>query len=564
MIRFGTLIPAILLFSNLGWAAIGAPPSFFDAKIHEPSGNPTLSYKPNEENFNKVFAAWGKLARSPANSPDLRVIEKSPNFKNFVKELKAVNSADGLNKFLVEWNQKYESLSDDPQTQYFVAQMMPLIGMRGILWRLRPVFEYQGSRPSKIIKAQLSGSKATHAFIVSALRQMAVNIEAYLPTDRWRAGFDFIASPHPEFTTEHMYADFGMFQEEVSQFLVPAFGTAADRVAKIAERLPADQALVWDNTLNYGDQSFQDGGRYTAHGQAEVRATASMLFFMQHSLGLFSAYDYKALPAVEAKVGKLYGIDGGEDVGMTVEDRIKAIRSFRSEGFLDRLSSKKVSERLAQFNGKYANSKFPDGAARLASAKKALDWAIFHAVEAHKLLSAHKDSKLNFGLNPVFYSAQNFPNLATGVKQLDVLRNPGPQKVSSNLTGVTVNFDLSAFYDAQKSPENLMDLFPTGFQVCKDSGLGPNNRKKLTQQQINDGVVVDSVESHEIPVKLANGMTEYRNYYCGRPLKWSNTHWMNYFPGADKKGPGYMRVVNETMMSSLGTNYLWLPMGNFF
>lgn len=64
--------------------------------------------------------------------------------------------------------------------------MLQIEPFRGIVWRLRPLFETRG---------MFSGNKATRSAAVTLIRAAGNLQNLYLPTEQWKAGFDYVAPP---------------------------------------------------------------------------------------------------------------------------------------------------------------------------------------------------------------------------------------------------------------------------------------------------------------------------------------------------------------------------------
>lgn len=489
-------------------------PVVMPAFPNDPVMDEALTSYPDEAEFNKVFADWQNLKRAPA-SASFGENDLTPGFKEYRTELLQVKSADQLEAFIKKYNGKYDQL--DPHTQYFVAQLVPFQIFRGILWKLRPIVE------TGIVGGSETGSRATHSAVVSALRATAANIEAYLPTDQWRAGFQYIAEPTSSMSKADQFSTMSQFQAALVTKLAPLLAQTALRLSAILKKMPANKVFAWDSKINYGSGSFDDGlNRYIGHGQAEVRSTYAMVLFQIHNVFVWSSYNVDALPKVEGEIGKLYGIDGffpGQDLGVTSQDRITKLKEFQQAGFMA-----------------FDNT---NGPTYMLKAGGYLRKAVDAAVEVQRLLNGRNGDPA-FALNPIFFRNEASPLLGKGVDKLKNLLK-GPGEVHSGITGETVTVNLAAFYSQPPSnlpKKSLMDLLPSAF---------------------------DTSGQPEPEIKNEKGeVLKYRNYLRGRPIGWENDTWSTYIPSAAGKEPGYMAMANRVLRSSLGTNYFWIPMGYYF
>ncbi len=457
---------------------------------------------PSEENFNQVLAAWNKMKRSPA-SAEFNEGALSPDFKTIRDNVLAAKTADALDAELKRMETQFKNL--DPHAKYFAAQMLVMRDMRGIVWRLRPIVE---SGPN--------GSKATHSMVVSLLRTTRSGLEGYLPTEQWRAGFDYVTIPSKEQSKTDQFQTVHAFQDWIGTTEAKRLATAAHAVAEIIKQAKPETVYVWDNQLSFGKGTFEDGlARYEGHGQAEMRATYAYMLFSLHNLYVACAYNMDKIASVQASMGRLYGVEGfipGRTLGVTYEDRVGVLNGYRAQGFFA-LDQKSGKEYMAKAYGYLKAS---------ATASE------------HVYNLAQNGRESGFALNTLVLRPEQAPTLKGGLDKFKLMV-AGPTQLRSRLTGKTVDLDLPAFYT--NPPESLLDLLPNAF----DKGGRP------------------------VSAQNAKGETlQWRDYLVGAPNSWNNNEWAKYVPSAANKDKSYMSEANQILRTSIGSNYFWTPMGYYF
>lgn len=499
-----TLLSFVLIstFSGLAW---GGPkkPAFLKEFPTDAAMTEAITAYPSEENFNQVMAAWGKMKRSPA-SGELNEGALSKDFKTIRDNVLAAKDADALEAELKRIDKDFKNL--DPHAKYFAAQMLIMKDMRGIVWRLRPIVE---SGPNS--------SKATHSLVVSLLRTTRSGLEGYLPTDQWRAGFDYVTIPSKEQSPKtDQFQTVHDFQNWLAETQGRRIAAAASVVAEVLRQANADTVYAWDNQLSFGKGTFEDGlARYEGHGQAEMRATYAYMMFSLHNLYVACAYNMDKMAAVQASMGRLYGIDGflpGRNLGVTYEDRVGVLNEYRNDGFFA-IDEKHGREYMGKAYG------------YLKASSDAAD-------QVYKL--TQKGNEVGFALNPLVFRPEQAPTLKGGLEKFRAMV-AGPTQLRSRLTGKTVDLDLPAFYT--NPPASLLKLLPDDFE----KGGRP------------------------VTAKNAKGETlQWRDYLIGAPKSWDNTEWAKYVPSAANKEKGYMAEANQILRTSIGSNYFWTPMGYYF
>lgn len=504
-----TMLSLAFIFASLTVTASQAAPKKSKALLPFPTTEAmteAISAYPSDENFNGMLAKWKNLKRAPANSEFSESnIASSPSFKMIRDRFLEIKTADELEAELAKLETDIDKM--DAHAKYFAAQMLVFKEMRGLMWRLRP-----------IVDAGAKGNRVTHSMIVSMLRSTRAGIDAYLPTEQWKAGFDFATQPSKKMSAGDQFQTVRDFQNWLATTVGPRLAKSIAIVAHAINSANADTVFVWDNKMSYGKGAFDDGlKRFEGHGQAEMRSTYAFMLFSLHNLYVGCAYNLDDIANVEASIGKLYGIDGffpGRDLGVTSEDRVGTVMKYRPSGFysLDAKNGRRYMERAFGY---------------LKNAVKAAD----HSYQ----LTQGKVANDNFSLNPILYQRDVSPTLGTGLEKFKAMVE-GSTTLRSRITGTTVQVNLPAFY--LQPPESLMDLLPTGFE----NSMPPTAK-----------------------IKNEKGETlEYRNYQRGSPIQWRNEVWQKYVPSAAGQKPGYMLEANQILRTSIGSNYFWTPMSYYF
>lgn len=492
-----TTFSALAIGAGKKAAAPALAPFPTDAAMTE-----AITAYPAEENFNQVMSAWTKMKRSPA-SAEFNEGNLSKDFKTIRDNVLAAKTADALDVELKRIETEFKNL--DPHAKYFATQMLIMKDLRGIVWRLRPVVE---SGPN--------GSKATHSMVVSLLRATRSGLEGYLPTEQWRAGFDYVTIPSKEQGAKDQFITVTAVQNWLAETEGKRLAAAASVIAELIKQAKPDTVYVWDNQLSFGKGTFEDGlARYEGHGQAEMRATYAYMLFSLHNLYVACAYNMNSIAKVQASLGRLYGVDGfiaGRNLGVTYEDRVGVLKGYRGEDFF----------KLHDQNGREYMA-------------KAYGYLKASAAAADQVYTLAQNGNENgFALNPLVFRAEQAPTLKGGLEKFKAMV-AGPTQLRSRLTGKTVDLDLPAFYS--NPPNSLLDLLPNDFEKASRPVSGKNAKGETVQ---------------------------WRDYLVGAPNSWNNTEWAKYVPSAAGKDKAYMAEANQILRTSIGSNYFWTPMGYYF
>jgi hypothetical protein len=455
----------------------------------------------------KIVAELKKINRGPASI--FGEGNMKPSLIRFRNDFLAAKTDQDVDALLNKYDASYATL--DPDAQYFVAQLIPLRSLRGIIWRMRPIVE-QGFLGM--------GTRTTQAMAVSELRSIAAAVAAYLPTEQWAAGLEYVSKPSDQFTSADQFKSVSELQAFLLQkgSVADQFGVAIQRVKTINQTTPPQTIFVWDAKMAYGTGAFKEGlNEFLGHGYAERHATVSSLELIEHGIFLACSYNLDELPNVISAMGKLYGMDGfnavnGSDFGVSAKDRDDVVRSFAKKNFLALRTD--------------------DGKANMLTAYNSLLAATKEAQKAHDTVSKLPAND-NMAMNPIFFDSRMVPQLTKGITILLGALN-GNTPISSRITGETVTINIKSFY---MNPPNLISLLPTD--------TAPDTATPITSKKSGENLT-------------------YRDYHSGAPIAWDNNAWSVIVPSAKGQSAGYMGMANKVLSSSLGTNQIWLPMSGFF
>jgi hypothetical protein len=442
-----------------------------------------------------------KLASSSTQFSESDLSEDFVKLRN--QWLAAKNAQDVHN--LLEYSYKnYSKYS--PDVRYFLAQMHNLRPLRGIIWKLRPMFETGG---------RFSGNTATHVTAIQFVRQVSTGLKAGFPTEQTDAMIEFLTQPSDEMTEAEQFPSIGKFQNFLVQTYIPALNESLQKIKAVHDENPT-VVYKWDNKMFYGTAAFKDGvKRVSGHGAAERHMAMGLTYEAIHDSMVFCAYNQDALLDVAAELGRKYGIDAGgfnfgsTPMGLTDRERIEVVRKYTDKKhFLEKRD--------------YKGTKY--GSQLMTQAGVAKKAAIENFYQAYQVLQTNKAANPSMVLNPALYQEDIQNRLSDGVDNMRRLVN-GPEVIRDPITGKEVKLDVMKFYS--ESPANLKILMPIGFE------------KGNLEQKIKNKF---GAELH------------VRNYMVDRSIAWDNEAWSAYVPSAKNKSPDYMLEAKRTMHYALGAS----------
>lgn len=443
--------------------------------------------------------------------------------RQFREKFLKVTSAQQLDELIVEANKNYEAYPHD--LKFIAAQIIPLRSLRGIIWRLTPAADT---------------SKAIHSFLLTQVKNIAVNLQLLLPTDQWQAGFDYVTQPFvedgqfPFFRKGNIVGQFPKGSEKdiqtyIRTTVIPMMRTSADRL----ERVNLTEKLgVWDNKLLYGTGSFPSTiDRYALFGEVEKHAALSNIYAALSELNFQSAYSMSGSLEMTNEISKLYGYDSlfSKIDGVPASKRVPVIKSYSDWGV-----------------------RFSDGKKWTADALFFMSKSIDHGDKMWEGMKKRPVSESFMMTNAYALPFQRpigarFDNLKRLIGQPDEVHRviageisketftQNPPEIHSFITDETATVNLKEFY--LNPPQDLKDLYATGFE---------------------DGSEMKSTDLMNHGKKVS---VEYRNFLHGRGNEWNLSVYKNYFPNV-KTNKDLEKTV-RVLTQGWGTLAIAVPMLNY-
>ncbi len=426
-------------------------------------------------------------------------------------DLPGVKSGNELNALLVEAAKSENYNSYDDNLKYFLTPLLVSIPLRGIVWRVRPIFEKSGM-----------GNIATHGQAVQMVRNIVGAIKTYFPTNQWRAGIEYFTQPADGLSQFNSIRDLQAF---MTNSYIPSLRKAQEQIRALYEKNP-NAVYAWDNRIGMSMGAFDDGlNRYVGHGKPEKEITIAALNAYIHDAYFFCAYNQDRLVEYYGAIGEAFGMQSlpfgrgeNEDFGITDKERSKIIGRLVKRNWLERLKYQDV-----------ATGKMNDiGANYMANAWSARQYYVEFLDKAFQSLQG-KDANTSMMLNPVFFQPTSFKSLEPSIKNMKAVV-AGRTELRSPVTGEKVEVDLKQFY------LNPLDSL---FMLTANSW--------------------DMAGSPEVSF----GQTSYRNYFHGRANGWNNASWGRFIPSAAGKSADYMEQAKRVIHTSRGAGSLFSMVDTF-
>lgn len=457
-----------------------------------------------DDEYIKIKKEWNQAKRKLASDASVDESQMSKDLKRLRDEWLNVKSGNEMEALLQKAMANYASFS--PDTQYFLAQMQTALPLRGIIWRMRALFENSKG---------FLGNKSTHVSAVQAVRGAVTSLKMFLPTQQTDAAIQYFTEPSVEMSTANQFKSVAEFQKFLLENFLPV---VKDSIAKIQVVYKANpqRIYVWDNKMAFGKGTFEDEiQRFIGHGPAEVNFTISTMYRGFHNIKVFCAYNQDAAIKVAGQLGGHVGLDSygsskKEDFGLTDEERVSTVKAATvSSKFLE----------LRDYNGPFGTNLMKD-------ALVALRNSVSYASRAYGFLDK-RDSSRAMSINPLLFQEENSPNIKEGISNMKALVT-GVAEVRDHVSGSAVTINVPAFY--QNPPKNLNVLMATAFETgAAEKTIVAKNGEKLA----------------------------VRNYLRGRSIAWDNNQWKQFVPSAAGKGPGYMSEAKRIISYSFGTSMVF-------
>lgn len=202
---------------------------------------------------------------------------------------RGVKNGAELAALITKYEGAYDKLS--PSAQIIAAQLIALKPYRGILYRLRPVAEAQGT-------------PVIHGSIISYLRALNAGVNNLYPSDQWKAGFDYIARP---------YANMGpqiKNENELNQFIAAQVLPTQIALVHKVYRIDLSKPVYFDNKIFWDKANFvTDQDRFPMIGIPEKLAYLAAISGNVSAIYASLGYDWSDLFKATQGFWKVYGFN---------------------------------------------------------------------------------------------------------------------------------------------------------------------------------------------------------------------------------------------------------------
>jgi hypothetical protein len=471
------------------------------AKNHKDHSGFEITHQPfdgwlSEKEFTAFkVAASQRAKRDPARNLEANESMLSPSFKKLRAEFFKIKNKDDLHGFILRADAKYDEL--DPDAQLFVASLVPLKAFRAYVLKVRPLAEQ---------------AKVLHSMLLTRVQQLAVAQEILLPTDQWKAGFEYITQPYDGIDvgayikTEYALQKF--FIEEVA----PEIRRATTRIRRINFSAP----FAWDNQMLYGTASFVDNrDRFRLVGKAEQANILARYHTTLSQIAFVASYRLTNGVKLASDLGRLVGVDGfGPEgvTGLTAEKRSRAFQKYKAYGT------------------RYSTAE-PWMALSLTHLKESVRWIRIWWNEIE-----NRPANRNFVFNAVLFREMD-REIGLSLDNIEALVN-GKAQIRSNITGETLLVDLPSLYT--NPPADLKVFLPNQFRS------GPQALSMTVKNPSGEGTQKVS----------------YRDYGIGQATQWNVPAYTNSFLPEAKSSEDIKRSL-RILSQSWGAWFVALPFSGF-
>ncbi|MBL7546159.1 MAG: hypothetical protein JNL11_20230 [Bdellovibrionaceae bacterium] len=436
----------------------------------------------------------------------------SEAFQNdIMKPWLTVTTPEGVSDLLKSSYDNYDKYSS-PDVKYFLAQLHTMIPLKGIVWRLRPLFD-----------TGFKGNRATHVTAVQLVRNITTTLSAALPTKQTDALIKYFTMPGPEMTEQSQFHEMTDFQNFLVSDFAKVFITSIGRIKALHEANP-EAVWVWDNKMFFGTAAFKSGfNQFVGHGPAERHLSMGLMWEALHDSYVFSAYNQDELINIAGKLGRAMGMDvfkesDSDALGLTDKERVTIMRQIaKSKGFLD-LKGEPGTKSAKNFAS-------GEGRAVMLKAHNAKIWAAIEFEKAYRNVVG-QPANIAMAINPALYQANVQNRLEGGVERmLSAVRSQ--TEFHDTVSSETVVLNVPQYY--KNPPKNLSVLMATDFEGGElDASIQGADKKDL----------------------------KYRNYLFNRSNKWDNAEWSKYvmMNETQKADKSYMLKAKRILHYSLGAS----------
>jgi hypothetical protein len=446
-----------------------------------------FTFQPWNQEEAAVKMKASEKKRRPANSSMIDESMMSKELKAIEARVHTAKTSESMDAILVELDKNYDSYPTD--VKFYIAQVMPVKAFRGFFYRLKPLFDRK--------------SKFVHSQILTTAKSMATKAQVFLPYDHAEAGYEYISTPFlkADGSIADGFIDEADLQIWLVEELLPLVISSASRL----EKLSLVDAVVWDQKMAFGADSFKDGiNRFKLVGEFEKNLSISGYHSSIAAIAATRAYSVQNSVDLYKEIGFLYGFDG-----------------FGLFNKIDGVSSEKISKVIRKPAFASIGTLMPDGEKWMEYSYKATQKSLKRLSMAWELSSNDRKDENLYAFNTGFINV-NRDEVEQNLQILNrVITSTGTESLRSGVTGEVVQFNYSKLF--LSPPKDLKIFLPTSFD------------KEANASRV---------------VTLSNGTKKtltYRNFSEGSVKSWDLKAYESYFPSIKANDDVYrtIRVLNH-------------------
>ncbi|MBI4864425.1 MAG: hypothetical protein HY815_29825 [Candidatus Riflebacteria bacterium] len=371
------------------------------------------------------------------------------------------------------------NVGDNPKARLYVASILPLLHLRGITYRLRPI---------------ASSSFVLHSTLIGGLRGLKQAMDVASGTNG-RAIFHFLTYPMFGDREDVQFQTISDAQSWVATSFMPTLDHSIGIVEEVAKSAGAGlRESVNLQILMKAEKPFPNDSKESAFrwfGGAEVYVYLAQLYATRAALKVFCAWNFDQLPEATNELSNSVVKDffseklsfGKPRIGMTSARRYQILEKYTN---LFTLKSAEMSQ------------------AALADIRQAVSW-FDQGMHAFSAAGSDDNTRVTF-VRWVQAALPDYENkLAPQVRALVA----GPTSLTDYFGGAVIDIDLAGFM--QSPPTDLKVFFPEKFDTT----------------------------SKYVELQSAGDNLTYTNYDYGRPLGWKAAKaadgWAKVFPNIKTK-----------------------------
>ncbi len=476
-----------------------------------------LTLEKNSDAIKLIVEQEGNRKLASTISEEWFEAKMSSEFKDIRQAFLKIKTGEELDQKLAFLDKNFATLKET-DSQFFVAQMIPLRSLRGMVWRLKPL---------------VGDVKLAHSVVLTSVKNVFMSANLFFPTDQTVALTEYLTQPFVEngiapWTRSGQAVNAyspskaggeAELQAHFTSVVIPMIETAADRISKI--RFSSDWR-VFDNRLWYGGNSFPDAvDRYALVGEVERYVALANLYSAISTLSYQAAYSWNDFLNINVSMAQLYGWNSlsFEVDGVPLAKRMKVLKT--------------------NLYSQWGTLVSPD---LMSKAWINLSNSVIAADNAWQGMKTRKVSEYTLVNNSMALPFQRpIDARVQGMKSL----LEGESTVVSAITRESVKVNLKAFFD--QPPQDLREMYPTGF--------------------------VSGPQMSNITLKTTSGPSNftYRNYLIGSGEHWDlgeKSVYQRLFPdlkkvpdlNRDQELKRHLRVLSQ----GWGTGMLASPLVDYF